>query len=245
MWKTLSGHCIYKTSEEVRVHQNHLYRWLTFGSDALHTLISRRHPEKPRLNYIHQLGFAAREKPGESCLLGLGGAGVAHALAPYLKDFALDAVENNPEIIEIASRFFMTERLTNLSVYHEDANDFVQKSSARYQHLMIDLYDAHSFPSHCNTHDFFVHCRELLFPKGILALNLTNVVEQRMLFDYIRDIFFERTVSLPVKGAANMIVLAYNGSTITPLLDLLKNSGRLKKLCWNAEWGCIAGIESY
>lgn len=242
MWKTLGGQCIYKAPNGAKVHQNYLYRWLTLSSDALQTLISRRCPEKPELGYIHQLAFAAREKPADCCLLGLGGAGVAHALAPYLNNSKLLAVENNTEVINIATAYFMADRLKNLSVIYQDANLFVQQCETRYQHLMVDLYESHSFPAHCNTHDFFVHCQRLLLPGGILALNLTNVQEQWSLFKHLRDIFCQRTVSLPVKGSANMIVLACNSPSVAPLLDLLTNSQRLKELKWDARWGCIARI---
>lgn len=242
MWKTLGGRCIYQAPNGARVHQNYLYRWLTFSSDALQTLIRRRHPEKPELGYIHQLALAVRENPADCCLLGLGGAGVAHALMPYLNNSTLLAVENNSEVINIATNYFMVDRLKNLSVINQDANLFVQQCGTRYQHLMIDLYESHAFPAHCNTADFFLHCRRLLLPDGVLALNLTNVHEQWPLFKHVRDIFFQRTVSLPVKGAANMIVLASNSTSVAPLVDLLTKSQRVKELKWDARWGCIARI---
>ena len=242
MLKTLGGRCIYKTQNQIQVHQNLFYRWLTLGSNELHTLISRRHPEKPGLDYIHQLSFAVRTQPAECCLLGLGGAGIVHALAPYLGSAQLHAIENNTDIIEIAQKYFMIDRLKNLRVIHQDASLFVKECKNRYQHLMVDLFDAHSFPTQCSTPDFFEDCRRLLLNEGIFALNLTNIQEQWSLFSHVRTIFFDRTVSLPVKGAANMIVLACNGLSIAPLIELLKESGCLKKLSWEPRWGCVAEI---
>lgn len=242
MWKTLGGKCIYQAPNGESVYQNYLYRWLTLNSDALQTLISRHSPEKPELGYIHQLAFAVREKPADCCLLGLGGAGVAHALMPYLSNSKILAVESNPAVINIATDYFMVDSLKNLSVLNQDANLFVQQCKTSYQHLMVDLYESHAFPAHCNTLEFFLHCRRLLLPDGILALNLTNVQEQWPLFEHVREIFCQRTVSLPVKGAANMIVLACNSTSVAPLLDLLTKSQRLKELKWDARWGCIARI---
>ncbi len=242
MWKTLGGRCIYQAPNGAKVHQNYLYRWLTLDSDALQTLINRRSPEKPELGYIHQLSFAVREQPADCCLLGLGGAGVAHGLAPYLKNSTLLAVESNTEVINIASTYFMADRLKNLSILYQDASLFVQQCKSHYQHLMVDLYEAHSFPTQCNTYEFFSDCQRLLLPDGIFSLNLTNVQEQESLFKHVREIFNKRTVSLPVKGAANMIVLACKSTSVAPLLDLLINSQRVKELQWDARWGCIARI---
>ena len=242
MWKTIGGRCIYQTTNGAKVHQNMLYRWLTLNSPALQTLISRRSPEKPELGYIHQLTFAVRAQPADCCLLGLGGAGVVHALAPYLTNATLLAIENNPEVIHIASTYFMSAHLKNLSITQEDASLFVATCQTRYQHLMVDLFESHTFPEKCSTHDFFTHCRRLLLPNGILALNLTNLDEQWPIFNHVRDIFFQRTVALPVKGSSNMIVLACNSPSVTPLLDLLTTNRYLKKLSWDGTWGCIAII---
>lgn len=237
LWKTYAGRCIYKSPSGARVYQNFFYRWLTLESDALQSLINRRHPQKPELRYANQLTVGVRSQPGECCMLGLGGAGVAHILASYLGNSTLTVVENDAEIIKIAAEYFMSNELKNLSIVHQDANLFVQQSQHQYQHLLVDLFGAHTFPAQCNTHDFFRQCQRLLLPNGILAVNLADMTEQRSMFEWIREDFQQRTVVLPVKGAANIIILAFNGSSITPLLSLLENSGELKKLSWSSQWG--------
>lgn len=242
MWKTIAGRCIYHLPSGLKVHQNALYRWLTLGSNAIQTLISRRHPETPRLSYIHHLTLAARDNPGNCCLLGLGGAGVAHALSPYLNKLQLIAVESSHEVIETAKKYFMTNCLENLSIIHQDANLFVQRDTTCYQHLLIDIFDAYSFPAHCNNLCFFNNCRNRLLPDGILAVNLANLQEQGPIFSIIRELFGNRTIALPVKGTANMIILACNNDSVLPLLHLIKNSRDLKKLVWDERWGYIAQL---
>ncbi len=242
MWKTIGGRCIYQSPSGSKVYQNVLYRWLTLDSEAIQTLINRWYPQRYELGYVHHLTLAVREQPADCCLLGLGGAGVAHSLAPYLRNIQLLAVESDADIIGIAKTYFMTARLDHMSVIHQDADVFVRQCNRRYQHVMIDLFDAHSFPTHCNTRDFFAHCYRLLLPGGILALNLANLHEQWPIFNQLRENFQQRTVSMPVKGSANMVILACNSPSIAPLLDLLKKSHHLKKLSWDARWGCIAEI---
>lgn len=242
IWKTLAGRIIHQGSHGIAVHQNMAYRWLTFDSDAVQTLINRRHPEKYGLQYIQPLTLAARAKPATSCLLGLGGAGVAHAISPWFGDCPLDAVENNPEIIDIAAQYFMTNQIKNLNIIHQDAALFVEQAEPRYYHLMVDLFTAHSFPEQCNNADFFKQCRRVLMPNGILAVNLANLREQWSVYTHIRSHFQHCTISIPVKGAANMIVLACKAQSIKPMLDLLEQSRCLKYLNWDSSWGCVAGI---
>jgi len=239
IWETCAGRCIHRNLNGIQVRQNMAYRWLTFGSDAIQTLISRRHPERYGLQYIQTLTIMARINPAVSCLLGLGGAGVAHALAPYLGSIPLDAVESNLGVIEICSRYFLIERIKNLHIIHQDAFLYVQNTTARYQHLMIDLFNAYSFPEHCSNVEFFGHCRRILLPGGILAVNLANLHEQWLVFMHIRAHFEQCTVSIPVKGSQNMIVLAYNGVSVKPLLNMLEKQG-LKQLIWDSKWGCVA-----
>ena len=241
-WKTLAGRCIHRGLDEAEVHQNIAYRWLTLGSNALQTVINRRHPERPVLQYIKPLILAAQKMPGESCLLGLGGAGAAHALAPYLDGFQLDVVEQSLGVIEIAHSYFMTSRINHLRVIHQEALCFLQNTSSRYQHLMIDLFNAHLFPPQCNSSDFFTSCREVLLPGGILAINLANPQEQWPIFNLIRLHFQHCTVALPVAGTANMVIIAYKGASINSFLSFLKQNTRLKRLVWDSHWGHMAQI---
>ena len=242
IWKTFAGRCIHQGLNGATVQQNLAYRWLMLGSNAIQTLINRRHPDRSGLPYIQPLTMAARAMPGSSCLLGLGGAGVAHALAPGFVGAPLDAIESSLEVIELADTYFMTGKINHLTVMHQDAFLYVQHTEKRYQHLMVDLFNAHSFPSHCNNVEFFEHCRRVLLPGGILAVNLANLHEQWPVFMHIRDQFPQCTVSVPVKGTANMVVLAYKGESIKPLLNMLKNQPFLRELVWDSSWGCIANI---
>lgn len=241
-WKTFAGRCIHRDiKHNVQIHQNLAYRWLTLGSDAIQTLINRRHPERHGLEYIQPLTLAARINPAPTCLLGLGGAGVAHALSPHLKHHRLDAVENNLGVIEACPRYFLTNHINNLRMIHQDAYVYLQSTTARYQHLMIDLFNATSFPEHCNHAEFFAHCRRLLLPDGILAINLANYHEQKTVLMHVRAHFEQCTVAIPIKGTQNLVILACKNSSQKTLFNILKKQD-LKHLIWDSQWGCIAGI---
>ena len=240
IWKTLGGRCIYQI-DGIRVRQNLFYRWLTFDDGALQTVMNRYHPERSVLQYIKPLTLCARVDPGQSCLLGLGGASAAHTLAPYMNQFNLDAVENNIAVIDIADRYFMTKTIENMHIIHQDAITFVQQSSScSYKHIMIDLFNAQTFPEQCNHSDFFKHCHRLLLHGGILALNLANLHDQWPVLNHVREHFPHCTVSIPVKHCANLVLLAIKSKSVDSLLNVLKSNGNLKQLTWDAKWGYVA-----
>ena len=238
-WKTIGGRCIYQSPNGIRIIDNYFFRWLMFDSLALQTLINKHSPKKSGLYYVDVLSLAAREKPGNCCLLGLGGAGIAHALAPYLKAYTLTAIEQSQEIIDIAARFFMTNTLANLDIIHSEASLFVSDCHTTFQHVMVDLFNANNFPDSCNNDDFFMNCRRILLPEGILAVNLANQSEQWTLFSKIKHLFNGMTVIIPVKKCANLIVLASKSDNLSSLLALLDDCKDIKRLVWDEQWGCM------
>jgi precorrin-6B methylase 2 len=243
MLKTAAGRCLFEAPDGIKVYQNYLYRWLTINSDIIQTLIHRRHPEKASLDYIRPLTIGACWEPGDCCLLGLGGAGVLHHLAPYLKSSRLVAVENNAEIIKVANSHFMINRLKNLSIVHQNADQFVQHSTTLFRHLIVDLFDSVTFPINCHRYDFIVRCKRLLQPQGIFAMNLTHLHTNRELFRWVRQVFFQNTILLPVKNSTNIILIAFNDAKTLLSLDKIKNSIPLKKFIWDTEWGLMAELK--
>lgn len=244
MWKTFAGRCIYQSPQGIRIFQNILFRWLKFDSEALQSVLNRYLPQKPELKYIKSLILAAQLQPDDCCMLGLGGGGVAHALSPFLRQSKLVIVEKNAEVIELAQSFFMLNRLKNIIITHEDASLFMSKNANKFQHLLVDLFTADTFPAECSTEEFFMHCKQNLKPGGILVINLANSREHLALFQLIQKQFLQATLVMPVSGKANLIVFAQNSDTINPFLTLLKENRRLKELYWTGTWGYVGKLKS-
>lgn len=242
MWKTRLGKCIYTSPSGCKVFQNYLYRWLTFSSQALQTVINRRYPYKPVLYYLPALSLMARYVADTCCLLGLGGAGLPHLLHKKNPNQRLVAVDNSEEVIVIARQFFMLDRIPNLTLVHDNAQDYVRESQEQYRHLMVDLYDANYFPAACKTEEFFMHCKSRLTPDGILAVNLANITEQWAIFQLVKS-QFKATLVIPVKKSSNMVILAANNDDKELLLEQVKASGEIKKIMWVEGWGYAAEMK--
>lgn len=239
MLKTKLGRCIYTSPSGYKVYQNLFYRWLTLGSNALQTVISRYNPHKPVLYYLPALTLMARKFPGNTCLFGLGGAGVAQMLNSDTDSFPLIAVDSSAEVIQIAKQFFMVDRIKNLSIIHQNANNYVETCEEKYTHLIVDLYDANNFPAECNHEDFFIHCKSRLKKEGFLAVNLANYKEQLPIFQLIKA-QFKNTIVIPVKKSANIVIIASPEDDREYIINKMKQTEDIKKIVWMDVWGYVA-----
>ncbi|WP_133129265.1 spermidine synthase [Legionella yabuuchiae] len=237
--KTYFKHCIYESDSGIQVYQNLIYRWLTFSTRPIQTLINRYNPQRPMLDYLNPLTLAVRARPGNTCLLGLGGAGAAHYLQPYLQTIPLDIIECHQEVIEVAKKFFMTDRLLNTTIYHQLAELFVQEKNHYYEHLLIDLFDEQAFPNSCNTEEFFTQCVNRLSPKGVLAINMANPSQQWSIFTKLKALFHPGIVSFPINNSANIVVLASKDRSIDTLKQYIGTEYKSTKLFWDTKWGYI------
>lgn len=238
MWQTKFGKCIYTSPSGYKVYQNFLCRWLTFGSPALQTVIYRTNLKKPVLHYLPALSLMARAYPNSSCLLGLGGGGIAHMLSSNSSTPKIVAVEYSDEVIHIAKQFFMVDSIPNLSIVHQNALDYLRQSPESFSHIMVDLYDANHFPADCASNLFFSLCKEKLTEDGFIAINLANMVDQWPLLLLLKK-QFKTAVVIPVKRSANMVIIASRCDDGEWLITKLRETGEIKKILWVEAWGFV------
>lgn len=242
LWKTRFGFRIYSSQNGVHVFDNYYCRWFTFGNQTLQTVLYKRKPSKPALAYINALIVAARMDPGHCCLLGLGGGGVAHALSPFLKHYSMTAIDSNEEVIAVASQFFKIGSLSNLKIIKEDAYNFIINNSQYFKYVMVDLFGMESFPQHCYTKQFFLLIKEKLSKEGILSVNITNCQEQRFILFWLRELFNNSTLVIPIKNCSNLVILAGEKKGMVALIEYLKNQKKIKRFIWDSLWGPMAEI---
>ncbi|HAU3486327.1 TPA: hypothetical protein F7027_04875 [Legionella pneumophila] len=239
MWKTKFGKCIYISPSGYKVYQNLLYRWLTLGSEAWQTVINRYIPRRPGLHYLQMLTLMARKYPNDCCLLGLGGAGIAHLLGAQKTIRSIVAVESSEEVIQIAKKFFMTDLIPHFTITHQNARDFVCENKKTFQHMLLDLYDATHFPDECHSMDFFIHCKKQLTNDGFLAVNLANSQEQWALVQLIKK-QFPSNIIIPIKKCANIVVIVSKNDNKDLFIKQVRNTNEIKKISWVKDWGYVA-----
>ena len=236
-WFTKFGRCVYTSPSGYKVYENYFFRWLTLDSTVLQSIINKKRPSKPVLYYLPALTLMPRIYPKECCLLGLGGAGAVQVLSSY--PLSITAVDNSQEIIQIAKQYFMIDKAPLLKIVHQSAELYLDQCTTSYGHLLVDLYNAQSFPPECNNELFFFQCKNRLTPDGFLSVNLANSKEQHPILQLIKK-HFTNTMVIPIKKCANMVIIASNHQSKEEFIDIFLNSKEIKKIALVSSWGYVA-----
>lgn len=239
-WKTINGTCIYSSKNGMQVHENLIYRWLTFNSGFIQTLINKRHPHFPSLQYIKPITFALRNNPGNSCLFGLGGGGIAHYINKF--QLKLTIIEKNAQIIQIAKEHFQINKLKDINIIQERAELFAQDTQNKYNNLLIDIHGSDSFPEECKNTNFFHNCHNLLQKDGFLCINIANNNDIFPILNFIKEQFHNKTICITIKNSVNMLILAQKSEQPTYFINQFTHNKEIKNIYWDKDFGCLARL---
>ena len=112
--------------------------------------------------------------PKRILMLGLGGCAVSNFLARLYPNTAIDIVEVDGKVIDIAQKFFYLNESSNHRVYLKDGRKFVQDASSQkpYDLIYLDAFKSGSIPFHLKTIQFYKDLVQILAPKGVVGSNL-------------------------------------------------------------------------
>jgi len=234
------GKCIYSVKNDqhsIEVFENFRYRWLSFGSHYIQSIILKRKPHKPILKYIPHYCFFVTPDDNNALLLGLGGGAVLHYLSHQFSGLNMHAVDYDAQVIAISRQFFMQDSIANLSVENAEAFEFISRSTIFYDRIFIDLYNDYDFPLHCSSVDFFIQCKKRLSANGTLALNIVNFKKQYQLLSHLKEAFNNQVVSMVVPKSGNIIAHASIGKPMLERLKELLAAKKIKSITWNQTLG--------
>jgi len=119
-------------------------------------------------------------KPDTKRTLIIGGAGYSypkHFLATT-ENATMDVVEIDPGMTVIAKQYFELKDDERLTIYHEDARTFFQKSTGEYDTIFIDAFhDDNAIPYHLTTRDFFETLDSSLAEDGVVIINMISAID--------------------------------------------------------------------
>jgi hypothetical protein len=114
---------------------------------------------------LMSLALALSRTQTSALLLGVGGAAMWRFIRAYLPDCAPVLVEADETVAAVARRWFYL----NQPVAIEPAQRYLAGTTARFDAILVDLYDA-SGPAALNN-AFWTRCLDALAPGGCLAAN--------------------------------------------------------------------------
>jgi spermidine synthase len=108
--------------------------------------------------------------PERIAILGNAAGTTARAYGHYFPETEVDGVEIDAELTELGRRFFDLDN-PNLSVAHEDARPWLERSDGGYDVIMVDAYRQPYIPFYLATREFFELVRDRLTPGGVVIVN--------------------------------------------------------------------------
>jgi spermidine synthase len=148
---------------------------ITLWSEAgiRHTVFDSAAPHLPGLEYARNMLTALAFCPrAQSCLiLGLGGGSIPRMLLAARPQIDVEAVEIDPTVVELASKYFDIHALPGFAIHLEDAAAFLRRCTSRYGIVVVDTYVGEHFPEQCATQEFIANARKCMLDDGVIAIN--------------------------------------------------------------------------
>lgn len=164
----------------------------------------------------------------------IGGAGYSFP-KDYLRkypDAKLDVVEIDPQMTEIARRFFRLVDDPRLNIIHEDGRMFINRAeSGKYDAILMDAFGSlFSVPAHLTTIEAVKHLNRILTPDGVIIFNLGSAITgpashflQAELATYQKAFphvyLFKVNPDYPDEKLQNLIIVASKSAKAPSLLE--------------------------
>ncbi len=119
-------------------------------------------------------------RPARTALvLGDAGGTIPRAYAHFFPHLHVDVVELDPTVTDAARRFFGLGSIRTLHTITADARVYLERSTRRYDVVIVDAYRQPYIHFQLATEEFFRLVREHLTPGGVVALNVAATPHDR------------------------------------------------------------------
>jgi spermidine synthase len=146
--------------------------------------------------------------------IGSGAGRIAWYLHKFLPGASITSVELDPEVADLAKKYFGVRNERNFALAVQDGRLFLKKSRSRYDIILVDAFRGPSVPFHLMTKEFYELARNKLKTGGVLAQNL---IASTQLFE--ATIVTLRAVFANVDfytAEGNVVAVAYDGAQKEP-----------------------------
>jgi spermidine synthase len=153
-------------------------RYLRFDS-SFQSAMNLDDPFVTPFDYVAylSLAFAYRPEAANALYVGLGGGSAPKRAWRDFPDVQVQAVELDPEVVEVARRWFALPQDPRLAVEVEDGRTYLQRNERRWDVIVLDAYYSDALPFHLTTQEFLELVRDRLAPGGVVVANVIGAVE--------------------------------------------------------------------
>lgn len=178
--------------------------------------------------YLLQFLPYALNPGGKNCLVvGLGGGIVPSWYAA--QGIQTEVVDIDPKVAGLAQQYFGFN--PSIAVHVEDARYFLNRSTQRYDYVVLDVFNGDTTPGHVLSLEAMQLLKARMTPNGVLAINLMGTLGARgfvtaSVIKTVQAVFGQVQVH-PVfvadapDASGNLAIVAYDGPARTLRTDLL------------------------
>lgn len=121
---------------------------------------------------LKKIGFNRISAMDSILILGVAGGSVIKTLVDEIEfKGKITGVEIDPEIIEIANKYFKLNEISNLNIVNDDAFEFVLKTKSKYDLIIIDVFQDTTMPNFLFEKFFMNRIGELLKINSCILFN--------------------------------------------------------------------------
>lgn len=186
------------------------------GDLALESSVNLRKPSLLLIPYTRIMMGALlfHPNPKTALMIGLGGGAMPHHIQAFHDDLSLDAVDIDPQIVNIAKEYFFLNPDENLRLHAADGFDFIARCENQYDILFMDAFlkpsgttDSTGTPIRLKTMSFYEQIIRCLTDQGVVAFNINHSGTLKNDIQNIQDAF-PQTWVVPVPQRGNVVVFA-------------------------------------
>lgn len=162
----------------IQVVENAAWRTMVFEHNQQSSM-ALDDPFETDIEYIEYFHLAMAVKPdaARTLVLGLGGGSVVKRMWRDYPAMRVDAVEIDPEVVDLAHDLFSLPDDERITVTVGDARVFVQASVDTYDIVIVDAYDDDRLPRHLSTEEFMREVRDRLAHDGAVVYNFIGYLQ--------------------------------------------------------------------
>ncbi len=189
-------------------------RTLLFARDgARQSVVKPGDPEHLELPYVRfaLAGLALCDGPRRILVVGLGGGTLPSFLRKHYPGAAIDVVEIDAGVVDVAKMFFGFREDQLMRVHVGDGREFIENiRQPSYDVIFLDAFGSHSVPPHLTTQEFLRAVRRALMPRGVAVGNVWKRLQNPLYDAMVRtyEEVFDELYILNVDNDVNMILLA-------------------------------------
>ena len=144
------------------------------GWNYTESVSNLRDPDDLVLRYAQTMTIATAfpAEPKKILMLGLGGGSLSTYLGRFMPDAAIDTVEIDRRVIDVAKTYFGIRETERVRYFDADGRVFLNRNRQLYDLILLDAYRGGFVPFHLLTKEFYALVKQRLTPGGAVASNV-------------------------------------------------------------------------